>query len=306
MDHKPHFLSLLVLAGTACGPAPPAGSPPPADPPAASTEPPLELFAFDCGRIGYDSLQMLGVADTDTDVREMIVPCFVIEHEKGRLLWDGGLPSSQAETEGWAEMEGGWRMRLDRTFAEQIGDQGLSMGDFDYMAFSHFHFDHVGIANEIEGAKPILQRKQHELAFLSEPPPPGYSPELYDRLEASELLLLDGEHDVFGDGRVRLIPAPGHTPGHQVLFLELSDDCSVVLSGDLYVLEVARRQQQALAIDADPEQSLESMQTVEALLEESGAALWIGHDLASFERITRGSGSGAVEPGAVCGSSTEG
>ena len=305
MTGKPFFLPLLALGGLACGPIPPAESPT-ANQPSVSVERPLKLFAFDCGRIGYDSLQMLGVADTDTEVREMIVPCFVIEHEKGRLLWDGGLPSSQAETEGWAEMEGGWRMRLDQPFSEQIGDLGLSMGDFDYVAFSHFHFDHVGVANELKGAKPILQQKQYETAFLSEPPPPGYSPELYDGLEGSEMILLEGEHDLFGDGRVRLIPAPGHTPGHQVLYLELSGECSVVLSGDLYVLEVARRKQQVLAIDVDPEQSQESMGAIETLLEERGAALWIGHDLASFERITAGSSSRPVEPGAVCRSSEAG
>ena len=197
-------------------------------------------------------------------------------------------------------------MRLDQPFSEQIGDLGLSMGDFDYVAFSHFHFDHVGVANELKGAKPILQQKQYETAFLSEPPPPGYSPELYDGLEGSEMLLLEGEHDLFGDGRVRLIPAPGHTPGHQVLYLELSGECSVVLSGDLYVLEVARRKQQVLAIDVDPEQSQESMGAIETLLEERGAALWIGHDLASFERITAGSSSRPVEPGAVCRSSEAG
>ena len=59
----------------------------------------LKLYTFDCGRLSYDSIELLGFADHETDVRDLAVPCFVVEHELGRLLWEGGLPSSLAETE---------------------------------------------------------------------------------------------------------------------------------------------------------------------------------------------------------------
>ena len=55
------------------------------------------LLVFDCGRLNYDSIAFLGIHDHESDVRELIVPCYVIEHEQGRLLWEGGLPSSLAE-----------------------------------------------------------------------------------------------------------------------------------------------------------------------------------------------------------------
>jgi hypothetical protein len=44
---------------------------------------------------------MFSISNDETDVRELIVPCYIIEHEKGRLLWDGGLPSSVADHEGY-------------------------------------------------------------------------------------------------------------------------------------------------------------------------------------------------------------
>lgn len=46
--------------------------------------------------------------------------------------------------------------------------------------------------------------------------------------------VIDGDHDVFGDGGVRLILTPGHTPGHQVPFVQLPKTGPVILSGDLY------------------------------------------------------------------------
>jgi N-acyl homoserine lactone hydrolase len=54
-------------------------------------------------------------------------------------------------------------------------------------------------------------------------------------LSASKTVLLNGEdHDVFGDGTVVLKSTPGHTPGHQSLYLKLANTGNVLLSGDLY------------------------------------------------------------------------
>ena len=44
----------------------------------------------------------------------------------------------------------------------------------------------------------------------------------------------EDDHDVFGDGTVVLKVTPGHTPGHQVLYVKLAKTGGVVLSGDLY------------------------------------------------------------------------
>ena len=247
----------------------------------------LKLYVFDCGRLNYDSLEPYGIADSETPVRDLIVPCYVIEHEKGRLLWEGGLPSSLAEIDGWQEMEGGWRMRLDRTFQDQLADLDFGMSDFDYVSFSHFHFDHVGIANEVSGAKLILQQRQYEAAFADTVTTPGFSPELYSNLKASEKIVVEGDYDVFGDGRVLVMAAPGHTPGHQVLYLDLSETGPIVLSGDLYVFRVSRETQRVPTFDADPSESRESMQRFEAFLEERGAELWIGHDLARYEQLRK-------------------
>lgn len=74
---------------------------------------------------------------------------------------------------------------------------------------------------------------------------------LYADLKTSKRRIIEADHDVFGDGTVVLAGAvtppllrftirpllkftPGHTPGHQSLYVKLAKTGGVVLSGDLY------------------------------------------------------------------------
>jgi glyoxylase-like metal-dependent hydrolase (beta-lactamase superfamily II) len=251
----------------------------------AGTKSSLKLYIFDCGMLRFDSIESFSVSDDETDIRDFIVPCYVVEHENGRLLWDGGLPSKTADVEGWQGK--GMLSRLDRTFGEQLPEIGLDMSSFDYAAYSHMHFDHVGVANEVIGATLIIQQEEYDAAFADEVTVPGFDPELYSNLRDAERILIDGDHDVFGDGRVRIISAPGHTPGHQVLFIDLENSGPVVLSGDLYHLAISRQDRRVPAFNVDKAMTLASMDRVEALVEETGATFWIEHELALFEQLNK-------------------
>ncbi len=60
-------------------------------------------------------------------------------------------------------------------------------------------------------------------------------PEHYNALKNSKTIVLHNEdHDVFGDGTVVLKTTPGHTPGHQALFVKLAKTGPLLLAGDLY------------------------------------------------------------------------
>ena len=245
----------------------------------------LKLYVFDCGMIRFDNIDFFSIANDETDIRDLIVPCYVIEHKKGRLLWDGGLPSATAETEGWHGE--GMLMRLDRTLSDQLADIDLNMKSFDYVAFSHMHFDHVGVANEVAGATLIIQKAEYEAAFADPVTLPAANPSLYNKLKDAEQILIEGDYDVFGDGRVRVISAPGHTPGHQVLFIDLANSGPVLLSGDLYHFALSRKERRVPTFNVDAEETLRSMDRVEAFLVENGAELWIEHELAWFEQLRK-------------------
>ena len=251
----------------------------------ADTRSALRLYVFDCGMLRFESIEPFSISDDETDIRDLIVPCYVVEHEEGRLLWDGGLPSSTADVEGWHGE--GMLSRLDKTLSEQLPGIGLDMTSFDYVAFSHMHFDHVGVANEVDGATLIIQKTEYDATFADEVTVPGVVPALYDNMIDAERILIAGDHDVFGDGRVRIISAPGHTPGHQVLFIDLANTGPVVLSGDLYHFAITRQDRRVPEFNVDSEMTLASMDRVEALVEETGATLWIEHELEFFEQLNK-------------------
>ena len=147
-----------------------------------------KLYVFDCGRIRLHSLELFSIPEGDTDVSELIVPCYMIEHTDGRLLWDGGLESSVADVEGWQTING-FEMRLDKTLADQLAELDLDLGSFDFMAFSHMHFDHVGVADEVENAKLIIQREEYEAAFADPVTVQFFDPLLYENLKDVDRLV---------------------------------------------------------------------------------------------------------------------
>lgn len=251
----------------------------------SETKSALKLYVFDCGMLRFESIESFSISDDETDIRDLIVPCYVVDHEKGRLLWDGGLPSKTADVDGWQGE--GMLSRLDKTFGEQLPEIGLDMSSFDYAAYSHMHFDHVGVANEVNGATLIIQKKEYDAAFADEVTVPGFDPTLYNNLKDAGRILIEGDHDVFGDGLVRIISAPGHTPGHQILFIDLANSGPVVLSGDLYHFAISRQDRRVPKFNVDRDLTLASMDFVEALVEETGAKFWIEHELAFFEQLNK-------------------
>jgi len=249
---------------------------------------PVKLYVFDCGRLIHEdqALNFFGVSPNQTTIRDLFVPCYVIEHEKGRLLWEGGLPSNPMVVHDLYK-NNGWRLQLNKPFQEQLAQINLEMDDFDYMAFSHLHFDHVGIANDIQGATLLLQKKEYDAGFAKNVTVFGFKPELYHKLQYADKILLNGGYDLFGDGKVILISAPGHTPGHQVLFVDLEKTGPIVLSGDLYHFRISREKKIVPPFNVNKEESLKSMEKIEKFLKKMGAELWIGHELAQYERIKK-------------------
>ena len=133
----------------------------------------------------------------------------------------------------------------------------------------------------------LVQRPEHEAMFAPQADGSPAEAELYANLRDAETILLDGDHDVFGDGRVRILSAPGHTQGHQVLFLDLAETGPLVLSGDLYHFRLSREDRRVPTFNFDEAKTLASMEKIEVFVAETGATFWIEHDLALFETLDK-------------------
>ena len=95
--------------------------------------------------------------------------------------------------------------------------------DITYIAMSHYHADHTANANMFAGSTWIVQQAEYDIMF-SDAKVGIRMPDTYQDLKnAKRITLNNADHDVFGDGTVIIKTAPGHTPGHQMLFLKLQE-----------------------------------------------------------------------------------
>jgi glyoxylase-like metal-dependent hydrolase (beta-lactamase superfamily II) len=259
--------------------------------PAASA---LRLYVLDCGTLKADParfrLTLEEVATTD-----LSVPCFLVVHPRGRLLWDAGAvpddawtPTGSAVTHHLALPDGSARdLTLRKRLADQLAEAGHQVRDIEYLAFSHYHYDHTANANAFSGSTWLVRQAERD-AMFAERPPGVVQPAYYSSLKTSKTVILNSdEHDVFGDGSVIVKLAPGHTPGHQVLFLKLPRTGGVVLSGDLYHFPEARALKRVTIFDFDQAQTAASRAMIEAFLTKTGAVLWIQHDSMGNSRLQK-------------------
>jgi N-acyl homoserine lactone hydrolase len=100
-------------------------------------------------------------------------------------------------------------------------------------------------------------------------------------------MIIDGDYDVFGDGSVTIKSAPGHTPGHQVLVVRLPQRGPVMLSGDMVHLKYSWDNRVVPSFNFNVDQSGKSIDAMKAYAKQTGAELWINHDMEQSRSIPK-------------------
>ena len=212
---------------------------------------------------------------------------YLLRHGEKWMVWDTGLDDHLAgEPEGEVfahEVRG----VVTQTLEAQLREIGVEPGDVDVLAVSHGHFDHVGNTRLFPRARWFVQRTEHEAMFGPDREKYGFVPELYQTLEDNEVVLLDGDCDVFGDGSVTILSTPGHTPGHQSLLVRLEHAGTVLLSGDVAHFRKNLRFRRVPTFNADPDDTVQSMDAVVARVTEEDGVLWINHDAQQTATLRR-------------------
>src|SRR5262245_21056691 len=197
----------------------------------------VRLYILDCGNITGVGEAAFGFQPGQLKNTEMITPCYLIVHPRGTLMWDTGeISDSQFKAPGPATQGA---FTITKPLLPQLAEIGYTPRDITYLALSHYHSDHVANANLFAGSTWIVQKIERDAMFATPTAgargPGAANPALYGELEKSKVMLLNSQDkDVFGDGTVVIKFTPGHTPGHQSLYLKLAKTGRVLLSGDLY------------------------------------------------------------------------
>ena len=248
----------------------------------------VRLYVFDCGVLIRGEPTNYNLAREQVGDTNFADACYLVVHQKGTLLWDVGIiPDAQIRPGGVEIPVGtpGNRNKAQKTLSGQLAALGYLAADMTYLAVSHAHADHVANANDYAGSTWLVQRAERD-AMFSEQARTSVAFPTYSALRNSRTVELTGDHDVFGDGTVVLKSTPGHTPGHQSLFVKLARTGGVVLSGDLYHY-AAERTLKKIPTNDNQELTRASRAAIDAFLEQTGAQLWIQHDIAANARLKK-------------------
>ena len=284
------FLAVLALAGGTRGSAQT-----PASPDRRATAPrPIRLYVFDGGTLESDPARYR-LTKEEVGATQLSVAAYLIVHPRGVLMWDTGAVPDGAWTPTGSPVQQRLvlpdsqerRVTLRSWIKAQLAAIGYQPADVTHLALSHHHWDHTANANAFAGATWLVPRLERE-AMFAEKPVGTVRPDTYASLrKATTTVISEDEHDVFGDGTVVLKLAPGHTPGHQVLYVNQARTGGVVLSGDLYHYPQERTLGRLPTFEFNQEQTRAARQVVDAFLAKTRAQLWIQHDLSAHARLKK-------------------
>jgi N-acyl homoserine lactone hydrolase len=255
----------------------------------------VRLYVFDCGVLHNADMGRFNLKAEDVATTDMSMGCFLIAHPKGNLIWDTGAipddswtPNGHMTTQHVTLPDGQKRdADVDKTLLGQLKQIGYSPSDINYLALSHYHYDHTANANEFAGATWLVRQIERDAMFGGKFSG-SLQPSTFSALQKSKTIILKtDEYDVFGDGNVILKAAPGHTQGHQVLYVKLAKTGGVVLSGDLYHYPAEKTLDRVPTFEFSQEQTRASRVAVDAFLKKTGAQLWIQHDFVGNAKLKK-------------------
>jgi len=236
------------------------------------------LHALTCGYLtGPMKLMIEGGEGSVT----MPIPAYLIEHPKGRILFDTGIhPQLRVDPAGWlgerpARLFGFDGFGPADDIASRLRAVDRDPGKIDFIINSHLHYDHAGGNELVPNAAMVVQRREWAVTKSEEEAAAaGFYRADYDH--GHDVREVDGEHDLFGDGSVTTIPTFGHTPGHQSLRVR-TDEGEAVLTGDACYFCRTLRERKLPRFVHDNTEMLASLDRLERL-ERGGATLFFGHD----------------------------
>jgi N-acyl homoserine lactone hydrolase len=251
------------------------------------------LYVFDCGTLEGDPARF-NMKREEMATSDMSVACYLVVHANGALMWDtGAVPDVEVKSENQRTrhhlvLRNGERyVTLAKSLKGQLAEAGYAPRDITHVALSHYHYDHTANANDFASATWLVRQVERDTMF-SDKPPDNVQRATFNALANSKTVIIKtDDYDVFGDGSVVIKWAPGHTPGHQVLFVKLAKTGPVLLSGDLYHYPEERTLDRVPAFDVDPGQTRRTRTAIDAFLKKSRAQLWIQHDFTAFAALKK-------------------
>ena len=220
---------------------------------------------------------------------EIPVSCALLRHPQGNVLFDTGCHPSvpddpQARWGGLAKLMVPI-MPSGENVVTGLAGIGLQCGDIDTVICSHLHPDHCGCNTLFKRASFIIHKNEIKAARAPGAGNAGYIADEWEQSAPADEL--DGERDLFGDGRIVLIPLPDHTPGTTGALVALDRSGKFLLASDTVSVR------ETLDRDVIPRNTWNADALVRSLAEikrirKQGATVLCGHDDAQWQSLRKG------------------
>jgi glyoxylase-like metal-dependent hydrolase (beta-lactamase superfamily II) len=243
---------------------------------------PIKLYPIYVGAIALDKSFLTAGRGMGQEVT-VPVPCFLIEHPKGYVLFDTGMHKSLIDdptpTGRWGPVAAVFKpiMKPGEDIVSQLDKLGIRPKDIKYVINSHLHLDHAGNNEFFPEATFIVQKPEIRAAYW----PEVYQRAAYFRVDFDHPLnykTIEGDYDLFGDGTVQIWASYGHSQGHQSLVVKLQNSGYFVLTGDSCYMKENLEQLVLPGIVWNPDETIRSIIRMREAREKLGATIVTGHD----------------------------
>ena len=221
---------------------------------------------------------------------ELPVICTLLKHDQGNVLFDTGCsPDAAVDPEGrWGGVARAMApiYRPEDTLIHHLHETGLAPDDIDVVICSHLHPDHCGCNEHFKRATIICHSDELAAARAEDGVAQGYLPQEWDHAQRG-FDTFEGQRDLFGDGRIVLLPVPGHTPGMIAALVGLDESGEFLLASDAVAIEANLVEGYAPKNSWNMDKATTAIAEIKAI-GERGAKVIYGHDDTQWQALRKG------------------
>jgi glyoxylase-like metal-dependent hydrolase (beta-lactamase superfamily II) len=240
------------------------------------------------GRIKMKKSTYIPGADRSETI-ELPVACALLRHSRGNVLFDTGCHPSVAENpeRRWGPLTRFMTpiMTRDDNAVSELKAIGLVPDDIDVVVCSHLHTDHCGCNAFFRKATVLVHALELEAAKAPDAAKVGYVSVDWDH--PMPITSISGQTDVMGDGRIVLLPLPGHTPGIIGALVELDRSGGFLLASDALSIRENLDREIIPRNTWNAELCARSFGEIKKL-EVAGFKIICGHDAAQWDQLRKG------------------
>jgi len=236
------------------------------------------LWRIDCGT-GATPMPALNARFSDTLAFPNLsltftYSCYLIKHGNDYMVWDTGFAP-------------GANPNAPKTsLADYMAQVQVKPEQVKFVGISHFHADHTGQLAALTNATLLIGKGDWD-GVTANPPVAGANAAGFKQwiAEGRKVEPQTGDKDVFGDGSVVMMRAPGHTPGHSILLVRLKEKGAVLLTGDLVHFRENYEAGGVPSFNVDRAQTVASIERIRQIAANLKAKVIIQHDARDVEKL---------------------